>query len=189
MKAWKKILLIISAVLFILVLGSGFLLYQFFTSLQPPKIEITKNYISTNKDFINGVTIEKITVDSIGGNGLPAKYTVNYWTRCVIDHPNGQPPEPPDRITFSEKGNYWWIQNKADFQYVHKGFRREVINGKKRLPLGMGLERLPTCSIEFEPEQWYFITIGDPQVTGIFFILDKKGNNNQYLMPSGVSPI
>tara|TARA_B100000378_G_scaffold255416_1_gene232463 strand:+ start:208 stop:777 length:570 start_codon:yes stop_codon:yes gene_type:complete len=189
MKAWKKILLIISAVLFILVLGSGFLLYQFFTSLQPPKIEITENYISTNKDFINGMTIEKITVDSIGGNGLPAKYTVNYVASCIIDHPQGRPPEPPDRITFSEKGKYWWIENTVVFQYLHKGLRREIINGKKRLPLGVGLERLSTCPIEFEPEQWYFITIGDPQVTGIFFIIDKKGNNNQYLMPSGVSPI
>ena len=189
MKPWKKILLIISTFVLILVVGSGFLLYQFLTSLQPPKIEITENYISTNRDFINGVTIEKITVDSIGGNGLPAKYTVNYWTNCIIDHPQGQPPEPPDKIVFHKKGKYWWIENTADFQYVHKGLRRITVDGKKRLPLSAGLERLPTCPMEFEREQWYFITIGDPQVTGIFFIIDKEGNNNQYLMPSGVSPI
>ncbi|WP_339813349.1 hypothetical protein [Zunongwangia profunda] len=189
MKTWKKIGLIISAILLILVVGSGFLLYQFLTSLQAPKIEITENYISTNRDFINGVTIEKITVDSTGGNGLPAKYTVNYWTNCIIDHPQGQPPEPPDKIVFHKKGKYWWIEDKADFQYVHKGLGRTTVDEKKRFPLSAGLERLPTCPMEFEREQWYFITIGDPQVTGIFFFIDKKGNNNQYLMPSGVSPI
>jgi len=189
MKRWKKILLIISSIILTLVVGGGLLMHKFLTSLQPPKIEVTKNYILTNKDFINGVKIEKITVDSIGRNGLPAKYTVNYWTKCNINHPKGRPPEPPNKIVFSEKGKYWWTEKNVDFQYVHKGLRRETVDGKKRLPLSIGLERLPTCPLEFEKEQWYFFTIGDPQVTGIFFIIDKNGNKNQYFMPSGVSPI
>lgn len=171
-----------------MVVGSGFLLYQFLTSLQSPKIEITENYISKNRDFINGINIERITVGSIGGNGLPAKYTMNCLTRCTIDHSKGRPPEPPDRIVFHKKGKYWWIEDKADFQYVHISLRRTTVDGKKRLPLSAGLERLRTCPIEFEREQWFFITLGDPQVTGIFFIIDKNGNMNQ-LMGSGVSPI
>ena len=189
MKRWQKILLIISSIILILVLGGGFLMYKFLTALQPPKIEITENYISTNRDFINGVTIEKISVDSIGSNGLPAKYTVNYWTSCNIDHPKGRPPEPPDKIVFNERGKYWWIEKESDIQYIHKGLRRETVDGKKRLPFSVGLERLPTCPMEFEKQQWYFITIGDPQVTGIFFIIDKNGKKNQYFMSSGVSPI
>jgi uncharacterized protein YxeA len=189
MKRGKKTLLIVSSFIIILVLGAGFLLHQFLTSLQPPKIEITENYISTNKDFINGVKIEKITVDSLDRNGLPAKYTVNYWTKCNIDHPKGRPPEPPDKIEFSERGKYWWIEKEVDYQYVHKGLRRETVDGKKRLPLSIGLERLPTCPMKFEREQWYFFTVGDPQVTGIFFIIDKYGNKNQYFMSSDVSPI
>ena len=75
-----------------------------------------------------------------------------------------------------------------DFQYVHISLRRTTVDGKKRLPLSAGLERLRTCPIEFEREQWFFITLGDPQVTGIFFTIDKNGNMNQ-LMGSGVSPI
>ena len=189
MKRWKKIGLIVSSVILILILGAGIFIYQFLTSLQPPKIEITENYISTNRNFVNGVTIERISIDSIGGNGLPAKYMVNYRTSCIIAPPNGKPADSPNKIVFQEKGNYWWIQKDADIQYVHKGLWRETVDEKKQLPLGEGLERLPTCPIKFETEQWYFITIGDPQVTGIFFIIDKYGNENQYPVSSGVSPI
>jgi hypothetical protein len=103
-----------------LVVGSGFLLYQFFTSLQPLKIEITENNISTNRDFIDGVTIEKITVDSIGVDGLPAKYTVNFWTNCIIDHPQGRPPEPPDKIVFTKKENIGGLKIQLIFNICIK---------------------------------------------------------------------
>jgi hypothetical protein len=47
----------------------------------------------------------------------------------------------------------------------------------------------PTCPIVFEQGQWYFITVGDPQVTGIFFYIDSTGKELQYFLASGVSPI
>jgi hypothetical protein len=43
--------------------------------------------------------------------------------------------------------------------------------------------------MKFDKEQWYFITIGDPQVTGIFFYIDNLGKEHQYFLASGVSPI
>ena len=113
MKSWKKIGLFISSKIIVLVLGAVFLSYQFLTSLQAPKIQITENYISTNQNFTNAVTLEKISVDSIGRNGLPVKYTVNYWTRCYIDLTKGRATEPPDKIVFSEKGDYWWIEEEV----------------------------------------------------------------------------
>ena len=41
-----------------------------------------------------------------------------------MDHPKGKQPEPPDKIVFSERGKYWWIENTADFQYLHKDLGR-----------------------------------------------------------------
>lgn len=161
-------------------------MHKFLTSLQPPKIEITKNYISTNKDFINGIIIEKISVDSIGKDGLPTKYTVDYWTRCSIDHAKGK---SPDKITFKATGNYSWVEGESYTQYIHKGLQRETVNGKNQFPFSTGLKRLPICPMKFEKEQWYFIKVGDPQVTGIFFMIDKNGKKNQYFIPSGISPI
>ena len=189
MKSWKKIGLLISSIIIVLVLSAVFLINQFLTSLQPPKIEITENYISTNQNFTNAVTLEKISVDSIGRNGLPVKYTVNYWTRCYIDLPKGRAPEPPNKIVFSEKGDYWWIEEESDIQYIHKGLQREKLGENNSFPIRLQLEMLPTCPLKFEREQWYFITVGDPQVTGIFFIIDEYGKEHQYMISSGVSPI
>jgi hypothetical protein len=47
----------------------------------------------------------------------------------------------------------------------------------------------PVCPLKFEKEKWYFITIGNPQVTGIFFYIDSSGKEHQYYLESGVSPI
>jgi len=53
----------------------------------------------------------------------------------------------------------------------------------------MGDKKFKTCPIELEKEQWYFFRLGDPQVTGIFFYIDKIGKEHQYFLASGVSPI
>jgi hypothetical protein len=59
----KTIIIIISAIALI-VIGGLYFLKSFFSAFAPPKVTVTKNFISTNRDFINGVTIEKIQVDS-----------------------------------------------------------------------------------------------------------------------------
>lgn len=189
MAPWKKILIIASSILILLVGGRLFLKHQFFSAFAPPKIRITTEYISTNRDFINGLTIEKINVDSLGQDGVPAKYTVIYWTSCSIDHPKGRPPAPPDRIYFDKKGKYWWTEEKVEMTFVHKGSSRRSLNKKNRVLWSLGSERFPTCPLEFEKERWYFIRIGDPQVIGIFFFIDKEGKEHQYYLASGVSPI
>jgi len=101
-----KTIVIALFVISLFVIGSGlYFLYSFFSSFAPPKVAITKDYISTNRDFIDGVTIEKILVDSIGGENYPVKYTVTYWTSCGIDHPNDRPPNPPGKAYFKKKVN------------------------------------------------------------------------------------
>jgi hypothetical protein len=82
----KTTIIIISAIALI-VIGGLYFLKSFFSAFAPPKVTVTKNFISTNRDFINGVTIEKIQVDSIGENEYPIKYTVLYTTSCKIHHP------------------------------------------------------------------------------------------------------
>ncbi|HRK55280.1 MAG TPA: hypothetical protein PK185_15295 [Cyclobacteriaceae bacterium] len=185
----KKILVIVSSIIVVLIVGGLFIVNQFFSAFAPPKIEITTEYISTNRDFINGLTIEKIQVDSMGQNGIPAKYTVFYWTSCSIDHPEGRPPEPPDKIYFDKKGEYWWTEENVDLKYIHKGLRRESLDNNNRIQVSMGDKKFSTCPMEFQREQWYFIRTYDPAVTGIFFFIDKDGAEHQYDLASGVSPI
>jgi len=188
MASWKKILIIVGSVFIVIVSGGLFLFYSLLGVFSPPKIEITSEYISTNGDFINGITIEEIEVDSFGQDGVPVEYTVNYWTSCHIDHPRGRPPEPPDEIYFDKNGKYWWTEEKVEIKFVHKGLSRESLNNK-RVFWSLGQEKFPTCPLEFKKGQWYFITVGDSQVTGIFFFIDDQGKEYQYYLASGVSPI
>ena len=76
-KRTKTIAIILSVVL-LLVFGGLYFLYSFFSAFAPQKVTITKDYISTNRDFINGVTIEKIKVDSIGNQNYPVKRKHRY---------------------------------------------------------------------------------------------------------------
>lgn len=189
MATWKKIIIIISSIFIILIGGGLFLFSQILTIFASPKIKITTDYISTNYDFINGLTIEQIKVDSMGQNGIPIMYTVDYWTSCHIDYPKGRPPEPPDKIYFNKKGKYWWTEEKVELKFIHKGLSREPLNNTNRVSFSMGDERFQTCPLEFSPEQWYFFRVGDPKVTGIFFLIDKEGELHQYFLGSGISPI
>ncbi len=184
-----KILVIISTIGIIFTGGGICLLKQFLTALAPPKIEITKEYILTNKDFINGVTIEKIRVDSIGENGYPVKYTTFYTTSCNIQHPKDKPPEPPSKIEFNKAGNYSWDEDTVKVDYIHQGLSRLPLHSPNKRWWLNKYGKHAVCPLKFNPEQWYYFTIRDPQVTGIFFLIDKKGKEHQYFLTSGVSPI
>ena len=79
----EKILILGSVIL--IVISSGlYFLNEYLSALGNPEIEITTEFISTDRDFVNGVTIEKIRVDSIGDKGYPVKYTTYYTTSCNI---------------------------------------------------------------------------------------------------------
>lgn len=189
MATWKKILIITSSIIVVLAVGGYILIIQFYSAFAPPKIKITTEYISTNRDFINGLTIEKIRVDSMAQDGTPAKYTVFYWTTCSIDHLEGQQPYLLNKIYFDKKGKYWWTEEGVDLKYIHKGLRRESLDNNNRIQMSIGENRFPTCPMEFQKEQWYFIRTYDQAVTGIFFFIDKNGKEHQYYIASGVSPI
>ncbi len=189
MAKWMKILIIVSVITFVLIGGGLYFLKQFFSAFAPPKIEITKVYISTDRDFINGVTIEKIRVDSFGEKGYPVKYTAFYTTSCNIQHPKNKPPNPPSKIKFDKIGKYTWDEDTVTVEHIHKGLSRESKSSSDKLWWLNKYGEHPTCPLNFETEQWYFFTIGDPQVTGIFFFIDKEGEEHQYYLTSGVSPI
>jgi hypothetical protein len=184
-----KGLIIALSIILILSAGGLYFLNYFLSAFAPPKVTITTNYISTNSDIINGVTIEKIRVDSIGNKNYPVKYTVTYLTSCNIDHPIGRPPSPPNKIYFKKEGKYWWTEEYVNIPIIHKGLSLKTTDSTNRPLHSMGETRFKSCPIEFEKEQWYFITISDPGVLGIFFNIDKNGNENQYYLKSGLSPI
>jgi hypothetical protein len=187
-KRAKTITIIFSTITLIVVVGLYFL-RTFFSAFAPPKVTVTKDFISTNQDFINGVTIEKIRVDSIGEEGYPLKYTTYYTTSCNIHHPIDKPPTPPSKIEFYKPGKYSWDEDTIKVRYVHGGLLRQSLDTTNKLWWLNKFGNHPVCPIKFEQGQWYFITIGDPQVTGIFFYIDKSGKEHQYFLPSGVSPI
>jgi hypothetical protein len=184
----KTIVIILSLIL-VFVLGGLYFLNYFFSAFAPPKVTITKNYISTNQYFINGVTIEKIRVDSIGDNEYPIAYTVIYTTSCNIHHASNKPSNPPSKIEFNKPGKYSWDEDTVKVRYIHRGLSRESLNTTNKLWWLNKFGDYPVCPIKFEKEEWYFITIGDPQVTGIFFYIDNSGEEHQYFLASGVSPI
>ncbi|MEG9329230.1 hypothetical protein V6B16_14920 [Salinimicrobium catena] len=189
MATWKKIFIIISAIVIVLIGGGLYFLNQFLNALAPPKIEITKEYISTDRDFVNGVTIEKILVDSLGAKGYPVKYTTFYTTSCNIQHPKNRPTDPPSKIEFYKPGKYSWDEDTVKVDHIHNGLSRESVSSSDKLWWLNKYGKLPVCPLKFERNQWYYFTIGDPKVTGIFFFIDKEGREHQYFLASGVSPI
>jgi hypothetical protein len=184
-----KIVVIILSAITLLVAGGLYSFYSFLSALAPPKVTVTKTSISTNGDFINGVTIEKILVDSIGDSDYPIAYTVTHSTSCNIHHPSNKPPEPPTKIEFNKPGKYSWDEDTVKVQYIHSGLSRKSSDTTSKLTWLNKFGNYPICPITFEKDQWYFITIGDPRVTGIFFYIDSAGEEHQYFLTSGVSPI
>lgn len=184
-----KVIIILLSVILLIVVGGLFLAYSFFSAFAPAKVTINENYISTNRDFINGVTIAKIKVDSIGTENYPLKYTVTYWTSCSIDHPKDRPPNPPDKIYFNKEGKYWWTEENVNIPFIHEGLSRQTTDSTQRITWSMGTQKFKICPLKFQREQWYFFTLYDPQITGIFFFIDKNGKQHQYTLESGVSPI
>lgn len=179
----------INTAIIILLIGLGEFTSCIFSAFAPANVTITKDYISTNRDFINGVTIEKVRVDSMGTQGYPVKYTTIYTTHCGIHHPTDRPPEPPNKIEFNKPGKYSWDEDTIRVRYIHNGLSRQSLDTISKLWWLNKFGKHPVCPIKLEKEQWYFITIGDPQVTGIFFYIDKTGQEHQYFLASGVSPI
>jgi hypothetical protein len=105
MSRTSKLILIIGSAIILVIIGGLYFLKTFFSAFAPPKVTVTKDFISTNRDFINGVTIEKIRVDSMGDTNYPVKYTVLYSTSCNIHHPTDKPPNSPSKIEFASQAN------------------------------------------------------------------------------------
>jgi len=179
----------VNSLVTLLLIASLGLASCIFSAMAPPKVTVTRDFISTNRSFINGVTIERLQVDSIGGKGYPVKYTTLYTTSCNIHHPADKPPTPPGKIEFYKPGKYSWDEDTLKVRYVHEGLSRQSIDSPKKMNWLNKFGNHPICQLKFENEQWYFITIGDPQVTGIFFYIDKDNKEHQYYLASGVSPI
>jgi hypothetical protein len=177
------------SIIILLIAGGLYFLYYFLSAFALPKLTVTQTYISTNQDFINGVTIEKIHVDSIGVKGYPVKYTTFYATSCNIHHTISKPLDPPNKIEFYKPGKYSWNEDTIKVKHIHNGLSRQSLEETNSLWWLNKFGNHPVCPIKFEQEQWYFFTIGDPQVTGIFFYIDKDNKTHQYYLESGVSPI
>lgn len=185
----NKIAILIGGLALILISVGLYFLYYFFSAFAAPKITITKDYVKTDRDFVNGVTIEKLLVDSLGEEGYPVKYTTYYTTSCNIHHPTNKPPNPPNKIEFYKPGKYSWDEDTIKVQFIHIGLTRQPLTKTDELWWLKKFGDFPTCPMKIEKEQWYFFTFHHPQITGIFYYIDKDDKEYQYYLASGVSPI
>jgi hypothetical protein len=78
MNKTAKTTIIFVSVIALIVIGGLYFLKSFFSAFAPPRVTVTKDFISTDRSFINGLTIERILVDSMGDTNYPIKYTVLY---------------------------------------------------------------------------------------------------------------
>lgn len=179
-----KILLTLTV---LLVTGLAVSCY-FVSAFAPPKITVTKDQITTNGTFTNGVSIEKIRVDSIGPKGYPVQYTTVYTTQCKLQQ-TGSKPLNLKKIAFAKPGSYTWAEDTVAVRYRHTGLSRKPLDSISKTWWLQKFGHHPVCPISFEKGQWYFITGIDPQVTGIFFYIEPDGNEKQFYLESGVSPI
>lgn len=185
----KRTTIVLLTIILLIAGGVYFFYFIFLGAFALPEVTVTQTYISTNRDFINGVTIEKIHVDSIGDKGYPVKYTTFYTTSCKIHHPTNKQPDPPNKIEFYKPGKYSWDEDTIKKRYIHNGLSRQSLNKTNEMWWINKYGNHPVCPIKFEQEQWYLFTIGDRKVTGIFFYIDKDNKAHQYYLESGVSPI
>jgi len=172
------------------LLGAAFFFVNsFFSSFRPPDIKVSRDRISSNRGLVNGVEIEKLIVDSIGEQGYPVKYSTIYSTSCNIRNQIGKTPRFPNEIELYREGNYEWVQDSSLRKYRHFGLTRELLSPERKLWWLEEFGKSAVCPLDLIPNQWYFIRVGDPMVTGIYFIIDRTGKEKQYFVASGVSPI
>ena len=184
-----KIIIILFSLIAVMVIGGLYLLESFLSAFAPPKVIVTKDYISTNRDFMNGVKIEKIIVDSMGADNYPLKYTVLYTTTCNIRQRANKAPIAPSKIEFYKPGEYSWNEDTIKGRYLQSPWSRQALDTTNGLWWLNKFGKHPVCPLKFERGEWYFITIADPKVTGIFFYIDSSGKEHQYFLESGVCPI
>lgn len=182
-----KRITIVSSLFTLLFAGALYFMYYFLSALGVPEVTVTTDAISTNREFDNGVTIERIRVDSIGDERHPVRYTVVYTASCNLDRRIAM--DAPDKIEFDKPGNYSWDEDTTQIRYIHEGMSREPLDTISQTWWLNKFGKHPVCPLKLEREQWYFIQISDPTVTGIFFYIDRNGKENQFFQPSGVSPI
>ena len=173
----------------LLVIVPIFLLYTYLTSLAPPKIKISRYNVYSDQPLNDGLTIEKLEVDSIGLEGYPVRYTTVYSASCTFLKESGESIRSPNGIEFYKAGNCEWMQDSIKRVYNHFGLQRELRSSGRKLRWLDDYGKSKVCPLEFVANQWYFLVIDDPRVTGVYFIIDGGGKVRQFYVASGVSPV
>ena len=184
----RNILIFLSAITF-LVLGGFYFSYRLLRSFAPPEITITPAEIKSSLGFINPITIEKLTVDSLGEEKRPVKYVITYISTCSIKQIDGKPPVSLKKIKFHETGRYSWSEEKVNIPITHEDGYSKRVDSVQTMKWSMGTKNFETCPFKFESGNWYFINVIDPRIVGIYVYIDRKGDIHQYTSYTGVSPI
>jgi hypothetical protein len=188
----EKTLRTVTITLFViqlLFIGGLYFLSFFFRAFAPPSVVLTRDYISTSGSFVNGITIEKIRVDSMGAEGYPTAFTVLYATSCWIHGPANEPSDSPGKIEFNKPGKYSWYEDTVRIQYKLGASSRISLDATGKAWWLNHFGDHPLCPIKFQKGQWYCIDIHDPRVIAIFFYVNESGEEHEYYVGSGISPI
>jgi hypothetical protein len=184
-----KINIFFISILLVIGIGGIYLLFSFLKALAPPKVLVSRNSIRSSNGFQNGFAIQKLSVDSIGGNQYPVKYTVVYSTSCKFYNSEGSYVPSPNYVEFDKNGLYSWDEDTGHLRYDYTEMTKRDLDSLNSLWRLRRVGKHSTCPIEIVEGQWYLFTVDDPRVTGIFYHIDSLGKEVQYFVPSGVSPI
>jgi hypothetical protein len=191
-KGARNVSLLVLAVV-LLVVGSIFLftyfVRSFFSAFRPAEITVTKTAITSNRGFINPITIEKLKVDSFSEEQLPVKYVIEYLTTCSIKRVEGKPPVGLKKIRLTQPGRYSWSQEKVNIPITHVDRYRKRNDSGGGMIWSTSTERSAICPINFQKGNWYFIDFLDPGIVGIYIYIDSNDRVRQHTVYSGVSPI
>jgi hypothetical protein len=165
-----------------------YFLYSFFSAFSPTKVSISESSISSSVSLINPIYIERIRVDSIGEQGYPVRYQIEYITVCSITQVGGKPPKGVREISLKSPGRYTWKEGIVNSPALHEGIHRSVSDTIYNT-IWSESTNLNVCPLTFERNNWYFIKFGDPTLVGTYIHLDNDGKMHQFNVYSGVSPI
>ncbi|HMU68468.1 MAG TPA: hypothetical protein PK511_08460 [Chitinophagales bacterium] len=178
--------------------GCGLLLSYVF---RPCNVEINERYIKASCGLTNGAYFEELLVDSMLEEGIPAKYRILSQFECSYQSDDEIRKEWPNKLYFKKTNDHYvWradtldqIRLAAETGYGRDLFKVDTLTGDT-IAVNMGYfvfneASYTSCPVPFKPKTWYFLSIMQPDLLGVYLYVDEHKHFHVYEQESGVSPI